>query len=118
MGICDGRVVIVTGAGSGIGKGIAQVFGKHGAKVLVVARTDAAVDALVSQFQDHSARRIYEAVVWGIPEAPHGIIDAPIGRDPKQRKKMSVIVPGSPRARSARARSAIGARRRARACRR
>ncbi len=36
----EGRSVIVTGAGSGIGKGIAQVFGKHGAKVLVVARTE------------------------------------------------------------------------------
>ena len=34
-----GRSVIVTGAGAGIGKGIAQVFGQQGAKVLVVART-------------------------------------------------------------------------------
>ena len=36
----EGRSVVVTGAGSGIGKGIAQVFGKHGAKVLAVARTE------------------------------------------------------------------------------
>ena len=35
----DNRSVIVTGASSGIGKGIAQVFARHGAKVLMVARS-------------------------------------------------------------------------------
>ncbi|HYZ92138.1 MAG TPA: SDR family oxidoreductase [Actinomycetota bacterium] len=35
MGICDGRVVIVTGAGRGIGRGHALEFAKHGAKVIV-----------------------------------------------------------------------------------
>lgn len=39
----EGRSVIVTGAGAGIGKGIARVFGKQGAKVLVVARTQEAI---------------------------------------------------------------------------
>ncbi len=41
----EGRSVIVTGAGAGIGKGIAQVFGKHRAKVLVVARTEETIAA-------------------------------------------------------------------------
>lgn len=40
-----GRSVIVTGAGAGIGKGIAQVFARHGAKVLLVARTEARLAA-------------------------------------------------------------------------
>lgn len=44
-----GRSVIVTGAGSGIGKGIAQVFGKHGAKVLLVARTEATIAAAAEE---------------------------------------------------------------------
>ncbi len=64
--------------------------------LLVVARTAAAVEALVSQFQDHSARRIYEAVVWGIPEAPHGIIDAPIGRSKSDPLRMAVVAGGRP----------------------
>jgi 3-oxoacyl-[acyl-carrier protein] reductase len=40
-----GRSVIVTGAGSGIGKGIAGVFGKQGAKVMLVARTEETIAA-------------------------------------------------------------------------
>ena len=35
MGICDGRVVIVTGAGTGLGKEHALEFGRQGAKVVV-----------------------------------------------------------------------------------
>ena len=32
----------------------------------------------------HAPARRYEALVWGTPSAPHGIIDAPIGRDPRR----------------------------------
>ena len=45
----EGRSVIVTGAGSGIGKGIARVFAKHGAKVLLVARTEAILAAVAEE---------------------------------------------------------------------
>ncbi|MEQ9690454.1 MAG: SDR family NAD(P)-dependent oxidoreductase, partial [Bauldia litoralis] len=34
----DGQTAIVTGASKGIGKGIARVFARHGARVLIVAR--------------------------------------------------------------------------------
>ena len=43
--------------------------------LLVVARTQDAADMLIEQFADHSATRRYEALVWGVPDAPHGIID-------------------------------------------
>ncbi len=62
--------------------------------LLVVARTQAAADALVAQFVDHSATRVYAAVVWGVPEAPHGVIDAPIGRDRRDPLKMAVVEGG------------------------
>ena len=45
----EGRSVIVTGASKGIGKGIAQVLAKHGAKVLVVARTEGDVAAIADE---------------------------------------------------------------------
>lgn len=47
----EGRSVIVTGASRGIGKGIAKVFVKHGAKVLAVARGKEALDATVKEFE-------------------------------------------------------------------
>jgi len=64
--------------------------------LLVVARTDDAVAALVSQFADHSATRVYDAMVWGVPEAPHGIIDAPLGRSRSDPLRMAVVADGRP----------------------
>lgn len=64
--------------------------------LLVVARTDEARAGLVEQFSAHTAGRRYDAVVWGHPNAPHGIIDAPIGRDPADPLRMAVVVGGKP----------------------
>jgi 23S rRNA pseudouridine1911/1915/1917 synthase len=64
--------------------------------LLVVARTPAAHADLVGQFADHSATRRYLALVWGHPEAPHGIIDAPIGRSRRDPLKMAVVADGRP----------------------
>jgi 23S rRNA pseudouridine1911/1915/1917 synthase len=64
--------------------------------LLVVARTADAAAALVEQFAEHTAGRRYDAVVWGHPEAPHGVIDAPIGRDPADPLRMAVVVDGRP----------------------
>lgn len=62
--------------------------------LLVVARTDEAAAALIDQFATHSAGRRYDAVVWGRPDASHGIVDAPIGRDRSDPLRMAVIVGG------------------------
>lgn len=80
--------------GDPVRPGIVHRLDAGSSGLLVVARTDDAVGALVAQFQDHSARRIYEAVVWGIPEAPHGIIDAPIGRSKSDPLRMAVVAGG------------------------
>jgi 23S rRNA pseudouridine1911/1915/1917 synthase len=64
--------------------------------LLVVARNDAALAALSGQFADRSAGRRYQALVWGHPAAPHGIIDAPIGRDPGDPLKMALVADGRP----------------------
>lgn len=64
--------------------------------LLVVARTDMAAAHLIEQFADHSATRRYDALVWGVPEAPHGIIDAPIGRDRGDPLRMAVVAGGRP----------------------
>lgn len=62
--------------------------------LLVVARTQQAYEGLVPQFADHSATRMYQALVWGHPTALHGVIDAPIGRSRRDPLKMAVVADG------------------------
>jgi 23S rRNA pseudouridine1911/1915/1917 synthase len=64
--------------------------------LLVVARTDDAATHLIDQFATHRARRVYEAVVWGTPEARHGVIDAPIGRSRRDPLRMAIVADGRP----------------------
>ena len=58
--------------------------------LLIVAKNDFAHQALASQLQDHTLRREYEAVAVGNIRMDSGTIDAPIGRHPVDRKKMTV----------------------------
>jgi 23S rRNA pseudouridine1911/1915/1917 synthase len=64
--------------------------------LIVVARTAAAVESLTAQFAARTANRRYVALVWGHPSSPHGIVDAPIGRDPGDPTRMAVVVGGRP----------------------
>ena len=82
--------------GDPIRPGIVHRLDAGSSGLLVVARTDAAAEFLIDQFADHSATRRYDAVVWGVPDAPHGIIDAPIGRDRGDPLKMAVVAGGRP----------------------
>ena len=82
--------------GDPIRPGIVHRLDAGSSGLLVVARTEEAASALIEQFADHSATRRYDAVVWGVPDAPHGIIDAPIGRDRGDPLKMAVVAGGRP----------------------
>lgn len=64
--------------------------------LLVVARTSTAYTALVRALAAREVRRVYRALVWGRPENPHGVIEAPIGRDPRDPQRMAVVVDGKP----------------------
>ena len=83
---------------SGIGgvarPGIVHRIDKDTSGLLVVAKTDAAHRALASQLEDHSLYREYRAIVQGGFSTDTGRVDAPIGRHPKDRKKMAVILDG------------------------
>lgn len=78
---------------SGIGgvkrPGIVHRLDKDTSGLLLVAKTDAAHQALSDQLRDRSLTRIYEAVTIGRVGQDAGTIDAPIGRHPADRKRMS-----------------------------
>jgi 23S rRNA pseudouridine1911/1915/1917 synthase len=84
---------------SGIGgerrPGIVHRLDKDTTGLMVVAKNDAAHRALAAQFAGHGRggepfERRYLAFVWGAPERPHGVIEAPIDRDKKARDRMAV----------------------------
>ena len=58
--------------------------------LLIVAKNDFAHQALATQLQDHSLRRVYECIVRGGFREDSGTVDAPIGRHPTDRKRMAV----------------------------
>ena len=65
---------------------------------LVVCKNDKAHPSLAEQLKEHSIRRIYVAVVHGNLKADSGTVDAPIGRHPTERKRMSVHAKNGKRA--------------------
>lgn len=58
---------------------------------LVVCKNDAAHQSLSAQLKNHSIHRVYEAIVHGNLKEETGLINAPIGRHPTERKKMSTL---------------------------
>lgn len=70
--------------------GIVHRIDKDTSGLLVVAKDTATHEHLAQQFFEHSVLRIYQAIVWGVPDTSGGVIDKPIGRHPKNRKKFAV----------------------------
>jgi 23S rRNA pseudouridine1911/1915/1917 synthase len=62
--------------------------------LLVVAKNEAARDALARQWKEREVEKGYVALVHGRLEPPEGVIDAPIGRDPRHRQRMAVVEGG------------------------
>lgn len=62
--------------------------------LMVLARTESAYRTLVDAFQHRRVYKRYQAIVWGCPENPEGIIRGAIGRHPRQRKKFVVVPQG------------------------
>lgn len=70
--------------------GIVHRIDRDTTGLLMVAKNDKAHEYLAKQLETKSCHRIYWALVWGVIQADTGTIDAPIGRDKKDRKKMCV----------------------------
>ncbi len=75
--------------------GIVHRLDKDTSGLLVVAKDDVTHRRLAAQFETRTIVRTYHGIVWGTPQPPKGRIDASIGRDSKDRKKMAVVVPQS-----------------------
>ena len=75
--------------------GIVHRIDKDTSGLLAVAKNDLAHTVLASQLKDHTMARTYEAIVCGNLKEDSGTVDAPIGRHPSDRKKMTVTARNS-----------------------
>lgn len=71
--------------------GIVHRIDKDTSGLLIVAKNDKTHAGLAEQIKEHRFTRVYEAVIVGHLKEPQGTVNAPIGRHPTQRKKMTVI---------------------------
>lgn len=76
--------------------GIVHRLDKGTSGLLVVARSALAYQALTEQLAERRVEREYLAVVQGVPAAASGLIDAPIGRSPRDPLRMAVVADGRP----------------------
>jgi 23S rRNA pseudouridine1911/1915/1917 synthase len=78
--------------------GIVHRIDKDTSGLLVIAKNDFVHGNLSAQLKDHTTARKYLVLVHGILTEPSGTIDAPIGRNPAERKQMAVTVRNSKQA--------------------
>jgi 23S rRNA pseudouridine1911/1915/1917 synthase len=64
--------------------------------VVLLARGPESHRALTRALQERKARKTYRALVWGRPRPDHGIYDDPLGRDPRDGRRMTVRADGKP----------------------
>jgi 23S rRNA pseudouridine1911/1915/1917 synthase len=84
----------LTGIGGERRPGIVHRLDKDTSGVMVVAKTEAALAKLSAAFAARDLDRAYLAVCWGVPSSSAGEIARPIGRDPRDRKRMAVVARG------------------------
>ncbi len=80
----------LSGIGGAARPGIVHRLDKDTSGLMVIAKHDRAHAALARQFADRTLSRRYGAVVHGRPPQDAGTVDAPIGRHPRDRKRMAV----------------------------
>lgn len=74
--------------------GIVHRIDAYTTGLLMIAKNDKAHDFLAKQLSEKTTHRKYIALVWGVINNDTGTIDAPIGRDINDRKKMSITADG------------------------
>ncbi|MFP5246861.1 MAG: RluA family pseudouridine synthase [Thermoanaerobaculia bacterium] len=84
----------LSGVGGELRPGIVHRLDKDTSGVMVIAKHDEAHRKLTANWNTDAVRKEYLALVYGTPSSERGTIEAPIGRDPRDRKRMAVVKDG------------------------
>ena len=90
----------LSGIGAEARPGIVHRLDKDTSGLLVAAKTARAMHSLAKQFANRTIERAYHAVAWGCPRLGEGLIEGDIGRNPFNRKQMTVLRGGGKPART------------------
>lgn len=74
--------------------GIVHRIDKDTSGLLIICKSDFSHNFIAEQLKEHSVNRIYHAIVHGYVKEEEGTVDAPLGRSPKDRKKMAIVPDG------------------------
>jgi 23S rRNA pseudouridine1911/1915/1917 synthase len=74
--------------------GIVHRLDKETSGFMIVAKSDAVHHALANQFSKRQVSKEYHAIIWGTFTKTSGIIEAPLGRHPRDRKSFAVVSSG------------------------
>jgi len=74
--------------------GIVHRLDKDTSGVMLIAKHDEAHRKLTANWNTDLVKKEYLAVVYGTPSNDRGTVDAPLGRDPRDRKRMAVVADG------------------------
>lgn len=74
--------------------GIVHRIDKDTSGLLIICKNDFSHNKIAEQLKEHSANRIYHAIVHGVLKNDNGTVDAPLGRSSIDRKKMSICMDG------------------------
>ena len=88
--------------------GIVHRLDRDTSGLIMVAKTDAAQTGLMAQLKARRVKKTYLALVQGSVESAAGRIEAPIGRDPRQRTRMAIVTDGRPSVTGYRVRERFG----------
>ena len=84
------------GIGGVLRPGIVHRLDKDTSGLMVVAKNEGALRSLQRQFQEREVVKRYWALVRGRVNPPQGVIDLPLSRDPRNRKRLAVVPGGRP----------------------
>ena len=82
--------------GGEVRPGIVHRIDRDTSGLIIAAKNDEAHLKLKEQLQDHTLARIYRCVAYGNFREDSGVVDAPVGRHPVDRKRMAVVPDGRP----------------------
>lgn len=74
--------------------GIVHRIDKDTSGLIIVCKNDFSHNHIAEQLKEHTAERTYRAIVHGTFDEDNGVINASLGRDPKSRLKMAVVMGG------------------------